>query len=85
MATTEIIVWTAGDVAIRRGRKVATAGVHPFDVLEAIPEDVARVQGFPSGFQWPAGSEAAHRLIGNAVPPQLGEAVGRAIRNALGL
>lgn len=48
-------------------------------------EHCARLQGFPEGWTF-AGSTLAsqYRQVGNAVPPQVGEALGRAIRKALG-
>jgi len=47
-------------------------------------EMCAALQGFPDDWRWPAHVETAHRLIGNAVPPQLGEAVGGAVLAAMG-
>lgn len=41
---------------------------------------MAALQGFPAGWEWGAN---ASRQIGNAVPPPLAEAVGRAVAQAL--
>lgn len=46
-------------------------------------EQCAALQDFPPGWDWPKTKRDAHRLIGNAVPPKLGEVVGRAVREAL--
>jgi DNA-cytosine methyltransferase len=46
-------------------------------------EQCALLQAFPAGMPWPSNKRAAHRLIGNAVPPKLGYVVGRAVRDAL--
>jgi DNA (cytosine-5)-methyltransferase 1 len=44
---------------------------------------VARVQGFPDEWQFAGRKTAAYRQVGNAFPPPVAEAVGRAIVNAL--
>lgn len=65
---------------------VARAGHHEQHQRGAVRLDVeqcALLQAFPAGLPWPANKRAAHRLIGNAVPPKLGEVVGRAVREAL--
>mgnify|MGYP006921287175 CR=1 FL=1 len=64
----------------------ARAGHHEQHQRGAVRLDVeqcALLQAFPAGLPWPANKRAAHRLIGNAVPPKLGEVVGRAVREAL--
>lgn len=44
---------------------------------------VARIQGFPDSWAFTGGKTATHRQVGNAFPPPVAEAVGRAIRAAL--
>lgn len=44
----------------------------------------ARLQGFPDDWRFVGGKTAAYRQIGNAFPPPVAEAVGRAIAIALG-
>ena len=44
---------------------------------------VARLQGFPDGWAISGRKTAAYRQVGNAFPPPVAEAVGRAIRQAL--
>jgi DNA (cytosine-5)-methyltransferase 1 len=43
---------------------------------------VARVQGFPDAWQFAGRKTASYRQVGNAFPPPVAEAVGRAIANA---
>ena len=43
----------------------------------------ARVQGFPDSWRLSVGKTAAYRQVGNALPPPVAEAVGRALANAL--
>jgi DNA-cytosine methyltransferase len=70
----------------RNDGAIAPAGHHDQHlrgcVRLGVPE-CAALQGFPPGWTWPATKTAAHRCIGNAVPPALGEAVGRSIAEAL--
>ena len=44
---------------------------------------VARLQGFPDDWSFAGGKTAIHRQVGNAFPPPVAEAVGRAIGAAL--
>jgi len=46
-------------------------------------EQCALLQGFPPGWQWTGNKGSQHRQVGNAVPPALAEAMGRAVRRAL--
>lgn len=43
----------------------------------------ARIQGFPDSWQFAGRKTASYRQIGNAFPPQVAEAVGLSIRQAL--
>lgn len=43
----------------------------------------ARLQGFPDDWRFAGGKTTVYRQVGNACPPALAEAVGRAIREAL--
>jgi DNA (cytosine-5)-methyltransferase 1 len=61
----------------------ATGPFHWENRLLSIRE-LARLQGFPDSVQFPDSRRVAHRLIGNAVPPLLGEVIGRAILTQLG-
>ena len=57
--------------------------IHPTQRRSLTVREAARVQTFPDWFQWPKQSTAAFRLVGNAVPPLLAEAVGRGVRQYL--
>jgi DNA (cytosine-5)-methyltransferase 1 len=47
------------------------------------PPEAAALQCLPAGWTWPTARSTALRLIGNAVPPPVAEALGRAILWAL--
>lgn len=50
------------------------------------PEECAALQAFPADHPWRARTkESLYRLIGNAVPPPLAEAVAQAVRGAAGI
>lgn len=57
--------------------------VHPTQVRSLTPREAARLQSFPDWFQFPEQSTHSFRLIGNAVPPLVGKAVGQAIQRLL--
>ena len=51
--------------------------VHPDEARTVTPHEAARIQGFPDFFTFGnANRTLLHKLIGNAVPPKLGFAVG---------
>jgi len=67
--------------------RLAVAGHHERQQRGAVRltvEQRAILQGFPASWAWPARVTDASRLVGNAVPPALAEAVGRAVAAALG-
>ena len=47
------------------------------------PRECAAIQTFPATWQFVGNLAAQYRLIGNAVPPQLGEVLGNALGSAL--
>lgn len=57
--------------------------IHPVQNRSLTPREAARVQTFPDWFVFPEARTHAFRVIGNAVPPLIAEAVGRAIRRFL--
>jgi len=57
--------------------------IHPTQNRSLTPREAARVQSFPDWFRFPTARTHAFRLIGNAVPPLIAEAVGSAIQDFL--
>jgi DNA (cytosine-5)-methyltransferase 1 len=58
--------------------------IHPTQNRSLTPREAARIQSFPDWFRFPASRTQAYRLIGNAVPPLVAEAVGLAVKEFLG-
>jgi DNA (cytosine-5)-methyltransferase 1 len=57
--------------------------IHPTQNRSLTPREAARVQSFPDWFEFPVSRTQQFRLIGNAVPPLVGEAIGIAVRSYL--
>lgn len=57
--------------------------IHPTQNRSLTPREAARIQSFPDGFTFPVPLTHQYRLIGNAVPPLLGQAIGRAVKGYL--
>ncbi len=57
--------------------------IHPKQNRTLTPREAARVQSFPDWFQFPVARTHQFRVIGNAVPPLVSEAVGRAVTKYL--
>lgn len=53
--------------------------IHPTQNRSLTPREAARIQSFPDWFQFPVAMTHQFRLIGNAVPPLVGKAVGLGI------
>ncbi len=58
--------------------------IHPKQNRSLTPREAARIQSFPDWFQFPGARTHQFRVIGNAVPPLIGEAVGIEVRKFLG-
>jgi DNA (cytosine-5)-methyltransferase 1 len=54
--------------------------IHPTQERSLTSREAARVQTFPDWFIFPESRTVTFRLIGNAVPPLVGEAIGNAVR-----
>jgi DNA (cytosine-5)-methyltransferase 1 len=54
--------------------------IHPRQLRSLTPREAARVQSFPDWFAFPVARTHQFRLIGNAVPPLIAEAVGDAVK-----
>lgn len=57
--------------------------IHPTQNRSLTPREAARVQSFPDWFEFPVSRTHQFRIIGNAVPPLVGEAVGQEIAEFL--
>jgi DNA (cytosine-5)-methyltransferase 1 len=69
---------TAGFDSFTRGRYG-----HPLQERALTPREAARLQGFPDDFHFCGTRRDVRSQVGNAVPPPLGEALGRAILKTL--
>jgi site-specific DNA-cytosine methylase len=69
---------TAGFDSFTRGRYG-----HPLRDRPLTPREAARLQGFPDGFRFSGTRWDVRSQIGNAVPPPLAEAIGKAIVRSL--
>jgi DNA (cytosine-5)-methyltransferase 1 len=58
--------------------------IHPTQNRSLTPREAARIQSFPDWFRFPAARTTSFRLIGNAVPPLVAEALGLAVKEFLG-
>lgn len=66
--------------------RLSAAGHHDSNKTGAVRLTVAQLaalQSFPDGFVFTGNKKSQHRQVGNAVPPPLAEAVGRAVLAAL--
>ena len=54
--------------------------IHPTQNRSLTPREAARIQSFPDWFRFPQARTQSFRLIGNAVPPLIAEAVGLAVK-----
>ncbi|MCU1263789.1 MAG: hypothetical protein JWM21_107 [Acidobacteria bacterium] len=59
--------------------------IHPTQNRSLTPREAARVQSFPDWFEFPIARTHQFRVIGNAVPPLVAEAVGIAVNSYLEL
>jgi DNA (cytosine-5)-methyltransferase 1 len=57
--------------------------IHPTQNRSLTPREAARVQSFPDWFEFPVHRTHQFRVIGNAVPPLVAEAVGLAVKSYL--
>ncbi len=57
--------------------------IHPTQNRSLTPREAARIQSFPDWFEFPIARTHQFRLIGNAVPPLVAEAVGCAVKSYL--
>lgn len=55
--------------------------IHPTQNRSLTPREAARIQSFPDWFEFPIARTHQFRVIGNAVPPLVSEAIGIAVSN----
>ena len=55
--------------------------IHPTQNRSLTPREAARIQSFPDWFEFPIARTHQFRVIGNAVPPLVSEAVGMAVKS----
>jgi len=55
--------------------------IHPTQNRSLTPREAARIQSFPDWFEFPIARTHQFRVIGNAVPPLVSEAIGIAVKN----
>ncbi|KPC11927.1 Cytosine-specific methyltransferase [Pseudomonas amygdali pv. lachrymans] len=56
--------------------------LHPVDARGFSVREAARIQGFPDSYIFYGSIEDQFRLVANAVPPQMGAAIGEMIKKA---
>jgi DNA (cytosine-5)-methyltransferase 1 len=64
-------------------KRDANSFIHPFVPRGITPREAARLQSFPDDYVFLGGFGPSFVQIGNAVPPLLAEALGRAVAQAL--
>jgi DNA (cytosine-5)-methyltransferase 1 len=57
--------------------------IHPTQRRSLTVREAARVQTFPDWFRFPSSKLIAYRLIGNAVPPLIAQAIGKGVKQYL--
>ncbi len=57
--------------------------IHPSQNRSLTPREAARIQSFPDWFEFPIARTHQFRVIGNAVPPLVSEAIGIAVKTYL--
>lgn len=61
----------------------ATMRLHPSENRVLSVQEYARIQGFPDDWKFAGGLAARYRQIGNAVPTQLGRAIGESLKSVV--
>lgn len=71
--------WDACSTIVAHLSKDGLMFIHPTQNRSLTPREAAHIQSFPDWFEFPIARTHQFRVIGNAVPPLVGEAVGIAI------
>lgn len=75
--------WKACSTIVAHLSKDGLMFIHPTQNRSLTPREAARIQSFPDWFRFPEARTHSFRLIGNAVPPLIGEAIGLAVKKFL--
>ena len=73
--------WDACSTIIAHLSKDGLMFIHPTQNRSLTPREAARIQSFPDWFEFPIARTHQFRVIGNAVPPLVSEAIGLAIKS----
>jgi DNA (cytosine-5)-methyltransferase 1 len=57
--------------------------IHPTQCRTLTPREAARIQTFPDWFVFPVARSHQYRVVGNAVPPLVAKAIGKAVQRYL--
>ena len=75
--------WQACSTIVAHLSKDGLMFIHPQQNRSLTPREAARVQSFPDWYSFPVARTHQFRVIGNAVPPLVSEAVGIAVKKYL--
>jgi len=73
--------WFACSTIVAHLSKDGLMFIHPTQNRSLTPREAARIQSFPDWFSFPIARTHQFRVIGNAVPPLVSEAVGIAVKD----
>jgi DNA (cytosine-5)-methyltransferase 1 len=73
--------WDACSTIVAHLSKDGLMFIHPTQNRSLTPREAARIQSFPDWFEFPIARTHQFRVIGNAVPPLVSEAVGIAVKS----
>lgn len=65
------------------GRHSSHQAIHPDEPRQLTVRECARIQSFPDWYAFPSTHCNGYRVVGDAVPPLLSEAIGRALNDQL--
>lgn len=57
--------------------------IHPIEDRRFSVREIARIQTFPDNYEFIGSVSGMYKIIGNAVPPKIGEVIGKSIIEAL--
>jgi len=73
--------WKACSTIVAHLSKDGLMFIHPTQNRSLTPREAARIQSFPDWFEFPIARTHQFRVIGNAVPPLVSEAIGIAVKS----